>query len=449
MQALIIISLEQQVQLRRNNDHNKQICLRLERNDRKKVSCESQLAGQTLEQRHLLHLVLIPLLVLDKTSVFECSDLIFSDLMKSLVEAKNPNNVLNQLQQITQDAECSPNKALFFQFLRTQGCLPFGGMAVGGLTVFMMIAGYSYESAKDFSLLHDINMRTSEEGSDADFRSLLGKANIVPPANKHKALLMFQGMQAFLVKMGEGPCTASLGYALAADLWKENSQEIHRLTRNSQEQHFLLRLLSAIDRENYLLYRTLFCDIQEAGDGPFRFCMNLVYKRDEEITQFFDGLLQDRTHVLKLPDNFLSLLASNQSRGRGCGSGGGGGGEEKPPTKRQQITQKDGVTKVTLDKWSTSSTVVNPMAKFFPTTGSGKANRDRWMKITFNHHQRMPGSDGISQTPLCLNYQVAGFCKLGQKCKHNHRSRRRMLEQGDAKMKKNIQLVDKIVDSLS
>ena len=70
--------------------------------------------------------------------------------------------------------------------------------------MWMMIPGYSYESAKDFSLLHDINMRSSEEGSDADFRSLLGKANIVPPANEHEALLMLQGMKAFLVKMADG-----------------------------------------------------------------------------------------------------------------------------------------------------------------------------------------------------------------------------------------------------
>ena len=155
--------------------------------------------------------------------------------MKSLVEARNPNNVLNQLRQIAQEAECSPNKALFFQFLRTQGCLPSGGMAVGHLTVFMMIPGYSYKSTKELSLLHNINMQTSEEGSDADFCSLLGKANIVPPANEHEALLMLQGMKAFLVKMADGPCIASSGYALAAKLWKEHSREIHRLTRSSQE----------------------------------------------------------------------------------------------------------------------------------------------------------------------------------------------------------------------
>ena len=114
-----------------------------------------------------------------------------------------------------------------------------------------MIPGYSYESAKELSLLHDINMRTSEEGLDADFYSLLGKSNIVPPAKEHKALLMLQGMKVFLVKMVDGPCIASLGYALAAELWKEHSREIHRLTRNSQEKHFLHR------------------DIQDAGDGPF------------------------------------------------------------------------------------------------------------------------------------------------------------------------------------
>ena len=199
------------------------------------------------------------------------------------------------------------------------------------------------------------------------------------------------------------------------------------------------------------MYRALFQDIQDAGDGPFRFWMNLLYKRDEEITQLFDGFLPDRTHVLKLPNNFLLLLASNQRRGKGGDGGGGkgggsGGGEEEPLTKWQRITQKDGVQKVTPDKWSAPSTVVNPIATFFPTTGSVRANRDRWMKVTFNHHQRTPGSDDFLQTPLCLDYQVAGSCKHGQKCKHNHRSRRCMQEQGDAKKKKNVHLVDNIVD---
>ena len=83
------------------------------------------------------------------------------------------------------------------------------------------------------------------------------------------------------------------GYELAANLWNEHSREIHRLTRNSQEKHFLLRLLSTIDRENFFLYKALFRDIQAAGDGLFRLQMNQVFKRDEEITQLLDGLVRD------------------------------------------------------------------------------------------------------------------------------------------------------------
>ena len=211
IQSLLNIMLQQQEQNCQQNEHNTQTRLHLERNDRKRVSRESQLAGQTLEQRHLLHWVLMPLVVFDKASVFQCSDLVFSDLIKSLVEARNPNNVLDQLQQITQEENCTPNKALFFQFLRTQSCLPSGGMAVSGLTVWMMIPGYTYESAKDLNLLHDINMLSCEEGSDADIRSHFGKANVVPPANKHEALLMLQGMKTSLVKMADGPCIASSG----------------------------------------------------------------------------------------------------------------------------------------------------------------------------------------------------------------------------------------------
>ena len=80
---------------------------------------------------------------------------------------------------------------------------------------------------------------------------------------------MLQGMTTFLAKMADGPCIASSGYELAADLWKDHRREIHQLTRSSQEKHFLLRLLSTIDRENFLLYKALFRDIQAAGDGLF------------------------------------------------------------------------------------------------------------------------------------------------------------------------------------
>ena len=136
--------------------------------------------------------------------------------------------------------------------------------------------------------------------------------------------------------------------------------------------------------------------------------MNLIYRRDEEITQLFDGLLRDRTHVLKLPDNFLLLLASNQRRGKGGDGGGGneggsGGGEEEPPTKQQRITPSDQNEKKSPDMWSAPSTVVNPVANYFPTTGYGKLLRKRWMKITFDHHSKLRGSDDFAQTPLCLD----------------------------------------------
>ena len=159
---------------------------------------------------------------------------------------------------MTKDFKCSPNKALFFQFLWTQGCLPSGGMAVGGLTVFLMITGCTLETAKEFGLQHNINMREGEEGSYDAFRSLLCKANIVPPANESEGLTMLQAMTDFLVRMTDGPCMASSGYALAADLWEEYSQEIFQLTRSPQEPHFLLRLLSEIDKENHILFKALF-----------------------------------------------------------------------------------------------------------------------------------------------------------------------------------------------
>ena len=60
MQVMLNVQLAQQDQTRRNKDHNNQTRLRLEQIDIRRVSWESQLAGQTLEQRHLLHVVLTP-----------------------------------------------------------------------------------------------------------------------------------------------------------------------------------------------------------------------------------------------------------------------------------------------------------------------------------------------------------------------------------------------------
>ena len=120
-QVLLTLAQQQQEHQRPNDDHSDKTRLRLEQLDERKVSRESQLAGQTLEQRHLMHAVLTPDDAFDETPVFEFENLVFSDTMKSLVESKNPNNVLNQIRQITQDFKCSPNKALFFHFLRTQG----------------------------------------------------------------------------------------------------------------------------------------------------------------------------------------------------------------------------------------------------------------------------------------------------------------------------------------
>ena len=385
--------------------------------------------------------------------VFEFSNLIFSDMMKSLVESKNLTNVLNQVRQITRDHKCSPNKPLFFQFLWTQGCLPSGGMAVGGLTIFMMIPGYTYETAKELALQHDINMQTGEEESDEDFRSLLGKAHTVPPVNKHEGFIMLQGMTEFLVLMADGPCVASSGYALAAKLWKEYSQEIYQLTRSSQEPHFLLRLLTEIDKENHLLFKALFQDIQEAGNGSYCHKMSMVHKQDEEISRIFDNLVRGRTHDLKLPDNFLLLLESNQRCGKGGGGGGGGGGgDAEPPTKRMRITQGSedrNTQKQSPDNWSAPSSVTDPVATFFPNKGNNKVNRERWMKIKFKHHQKLPSSDEFAQTHLCLDYQVAGYFKFGTKCNNNHRSCKQMLAKGDAAMKKNVLLVDKLVESIN
>ena len=107
------------------------------------------LGGQTDAQRSLLHLALTPLAVLRVVSEFKFKDLIFSPDMKTLVESKNLVNVLNQIRQLTKNYACSPNKPLWFQFLRTHGCIPPNGMEVGGLICFLMIPGYSHETAKE------------------------------------------------------------------------------------------------------------------------------------------------------------------------------------------------------------------------------------------------------------------------------------------------------------
>ena len=80
--------------------------------------------------------------------------------------------------------------------------------------------------------------------------------------NKHEALVMLQGITDLLELLADGPCIASSGYALAAELWEQHGQTIHRLTRDQQEPHFLLWLLNQIDQENYFLFRDLFTEIQ-------------------------------------------------------------------------------------------------------------------------------------------------------------------------------------------
>ena len=102
-QALLNIAQQQQEHQRWSDDYNDKTLLRLEQNDLKKMSRESQLAGQILEQRHLMHAVLTPNDAYVETPLFEFANLVFADPMKALVECKNPNNVLNQIRQITQD----------------------------------------------------------------------------------------------------------------------------------------------------------------------------------------------------------------------------------------------------------------------------------------------------------------------------------------------------------
>ena len=71
------------------------------------------------------------------------------------------------------------------------------------------------------------------------------------------------------------------------------------------------------------------------------------------------------------------------------------------------------------------------------------------MEIKFKHHRKLPNSDDFAETPLCLPFQVAGFCKNGMNCTENHRSRKAMLIIGDAEMKRKIKLIDRVVDSTS
>ena len=71
------------------------------------------------------------------------------------------------------------------------------------------------------------------------------------------------------------------------------------------------------------------------------------------------------------------------------------------------------------------------------------------MEIKFKHHQKTLGTDDYQQTHLCFDYQVAGYCAKGNKCPLNHRSRKAMYTSKDATMRKNVKLVDKVVDSVS
>ena len=71
------------------------------------------------------------------------------------------------------------------------------------------------------------------------------------------------------------------------------------------------------------------------------------------------------------------------------------------------------------------------------------------MKIKFKHHQKTKGTDTFEQTHLCFDYQVAGYCKHGNKCKLNHHSRAAMEKGWDATMKRKVKLVNGVIDSLS
>lgn len=246
LQVMLNVQHQQQEHQRRNDDFNDRTFARLEQNDRTRVTRESMLAGQTEVQRNLLHLALTPMDVIREVPEFEFSHLIFANEMKTLVESKNLVNVLNQIRQLTKNYACSPNKPLWFQFLRTHGCLPPNGMDIGGLSCFLMIPGYSSKTAKEVALQHDIAMTMSGD-SDDNFHQLLGEDNIVGPKNEHEALVMLQGITDVLVLLGDGPCIASSGYTLAAELFVQYKRHIHRLARNPLEPQFLLWLLNRID----------------------------------------------------------------------------------------------------------------------------------------------------------------------------------------------------------
>ena len=197
------------------------------------------LGRQTEAQRSLLHLALTPLDVLQEVPEFEFKNLIFSPDMKTLVESKNLVNVLNQIRQLTKNCNCTPNKPLWFQLLRTHGCIPPSGMEVGDFSVFLMIPGYSHKAAKEVNLQHQISMNTSGD-LDVEFPRLLGDENIVGPENGAEGLVMLKGIRDILVRLADGSCIASSGYALAAELWVENERHIFKLARHSQEPYFLL-----------------------------------------------------------------------------------------------------------------------------------------------------------------------------------------------------------------
>ena len=451
--VLMSLAQAQAEHVRRVDDHNEQSLNRLLRLDERKTSRESQLAGQTLEQRYLLQAALTPDDVYEETPVFEFKYLVFSETMKTLVEAKNPNHVLNQIRQITRHFHCAPNKSLFFQFLRTQGCLPAGGIPIGGMTVFLMVPGFTIQTAKEFYLQHDINMREGEESSYEEFRSLLGKANVVPPQNESEGLHMLEAMVDFMEKMAGGPCMASTGYELAAELYEQYAEQIYQLCRSPTESNFLLRLLSAIDQEVHIMFRSLFRDIEQVGTGQYKFRKDLTVTRDKKITEIFADLERGRTYNLRLPDQFLTMLESNQSkRGRGGGGGGGGGdggggggGDPYPPRKKPKGKRTD-QSRPSRDFWSGPETDEDPVATYF-SVGKGKDCRDRWMKIKFKHHCKQQGKDQFGQSPLCLQFHVNGFCEKGFQCEFNHRRRAKLLL--EEKSKKKVMEIDEIVKSTS
>ena len=184
-------------------------------------------------------------------------------------------------------------------------------MEVGGLSCFLMIPGYSHETAKEVYLQHQISMNTGGD-SDDDFRRLLGEGHIVGPKNEAEGLVMLKGISDILVRLADGSCIASSGYALAAELWAENERHIFKLARHSQEPYFLLRLLCRIDMENRILLEDLFDDILATGPGVYKLFMRGMNRRDEKIHQVFEGFRRGITTGMDLPQNFLSLMGPQQ-----------------------------------------------------------------------------------------------------------------------------------------